>query len=213
MEFVTFCNELLEEVNKCIEEKFGHSLERDVYCPEYFGYSFRPDAQEFAYGFESQEELDFIKAKFNLSFKKLELTPSRHSWKDCGEIYELFDMQDAHKYDEDVLAFFSKTGVESIDKVSKTLLINFANEHYAIAADAEQVLNKSTDMTIDDLLVIYADSFEVVKRYQSACHKYGCDYLIALTDDNPTVEEGEKEYYEVEDLYYDDNGCLRLRVR
>lgn len=213
MEFVTFCNELLEEVNKCMEEKFGHSLERDVYWPEHFGYSFRPDAQEFACGFESQEELDFIKVKFNLPFKKFELTPSGHSWKDCGIVNELFDMQDAHKYDEEVLAFFSKTGVESVDKISKTALVDFADEHYDNAADTDRVLSEYAKMTIDDLLVVYADSFEVVKRYQAACHKYGCDYLIALTDDNPIVEEDEKENYEAEDLYCDDNGCLRLRVR
>lgn len=212
MEFVTFCNELLEEVNKCMEEKFGHSLERDIYCPEHFGYSFRPDAQEFAYGFESQAELDFLKAKFNLPFKKFELAPHRHDWKDCGETYGLFDMQDAHKYNEEVLAFFSKTGVDSVDKISKTALVDFADEHYDDAADTERVLSEYAKMTIDDLLVVYADSFEVVKRYQSACHKYGCDYLIALTDDNPIVEDREKDLYEAEDLYHDDNGLLRLRV-
>lgn len=213
MEFVTFCNDLLEEVSKSVEEKFGHSLERDVYCPEYFGYSFRPDAQEFAYGFESQEELDFIKTKFNLSFRKFELTPHGHDWNDCGTINELFDMQDPYKYNEDVLAFFSKTGVESVDKISKTALVDFVDEHFDNAADTERVLSEYTDMTIDDLLVVYTDSFEVVKRYQAACHKYGYDYLIALTDDNPIVEENEKDNYGAEDLYLDDNDHLRLRVR
>jgi hypothetical protein len=212
MEFVTFCNELLEEVNKCVEEKFGHSLERDVYWPEHSGYLFCPDAQEFAYGFESQDEIDFIKGKFNLSFRKFELTPHSHNWKDCGETYGLFYMKDAHMYDEEVLSFFSKTGIESVDKIFKTALVDFADEHYDNAADAERVLSEYAKMTIDDLLVVYADSFEVVKRYQSACHKYGCDYLIALTDDNPIVEDGEKDLYEAEDLYHDDNGLLRLRV-